>query len=1608
MVKRITKFLVIIIISIMLLSPTVMGFTLQGWGVTPPGEGNVTSFRVTNNYGLFCMNHGYHFIYGEKYRVYEAGTVDNLTIKRGHNGDNGLLLSFIIGDMQRAVQNGEKDRKGENINGKYSRNGQEWQEFIWELIGENKQNANPVAYAELEAKYNEYKAIYDIKDKKDEVTIKSPNDDVVVANPEGMIGPFTIKYPYKTKVDEHIDLKITMTDSSTGTDKILFEKTGKNTTTNIITSDAAGTVPFKPGDTEFYFSINDATYGKKYKFKVDWNFTYYDTARYWKLTPPRTLLQYVECDACFDKRLCYYPYDAYLDHNTGNYVNASGTVIARNGRLGLEPVERYFIYSPGDADFVGGGNVFNSETGQVEQKDGFRWIISSGLLPVGPDGLYGVWQGTNMLNATHDHIGRTSASPPDELDNSTHTYIKGPYFADLKLNENENQSGFYNYGGESGYQHGCQDYIFLETKSLQTPLGDEVEVLVGQPNIKIKLNKIDSLILESISGITFEVSSTDSNIELQPDKTLVNPYTFTTDGSEHEITIKPDNEGVGGIINEITVTFKEIGLDDESKYLMYKDENGDPGSVSVTFIWDAATTEWKYKEVKWAVYDNGVEEKAYVEDIEKNSWKLVAENRPKVEELSGYVWIDGVTGEKNIQPPNGRYDGSESYKAGVKVYLFKIDGTQVEYDGYGVRFGPGGEGYLVTGDDGKYEFKDLPKLPDGEAYYIVFEYDGINYIRTILGGESKADEPDRSSYNSKFKTISAGQSNGGISLEYTYDGTSVSTLITENGDGTVLEKFAIKADTQTAGNTYNETTTDINLGITKKVLDLALMTDLHKATASMNGVTPTEIVYNKKFDDALNDLINGMQNKTADGVNYNINLYRSDYNYRIGNYINSPSISHQPELVQEEKDALQASREELKLTLEYIVILSNQSTTDASIDEFEFYFDSHLNPTGISGGQGTVSGNKITIIPDNTNVSNGSHIEVKITFETTNLQEEQVIRNYAEITKYSTTEGGFVDCDSAPGNSNAGSGSFQYEDDSDEAKGVNLKISRVDREISGNVFEDNKLDLGDNQQYVTGNGILDSGENKVDDVIVQLIEVKNLPIGSNTHRLEYIWQETTTGTNIVKKISDDGTKIETVQHTDVTPETGKYVFRGFIPGDYIVRFIYGDGTYYDTAINGNNILKYNGVDYKSTVDEKSNATYLVGSGYSSENSSMARDNEARRLEVMAYSLGVKDGNDLIINNKDKLANTWMAAETSRIVVEDCMIDGVSTFYRRANFGLVEKPLTKLTLKKHIGYAELKDVSGNTIIQASVDAKKQYLDDDTNILNFRDGIAVENAPIEAMATTRQNRGYWQVESNSVDGANLVLIYKYIVENAGEPDFLNQSLMSKFNFTGNYDSDIKTYIEEIKKLANEVKTAVKTNKYNIQDSYLGQAYYTGNKGSSDVAVKTYVNLEDYLKDLSFDSSTQFEVVSNNESKKIINLAGNEAMENVKVIRTKTGEAIETGEKEFDVKVKTTISDKLVFPSYIAQIITPTTSLAGGKITGSVANNLEYVQSYYSVARLEDLGLGKGTEPDEYWAETFRIIPTTGGDKQSSFALVISLTTGLAIIVVGIVLIKKFMIK
>ena len=1126
-----------------------------------------------------------------------------------------------------------------------------------------------------------------------------------------------------------------------------------------------------------------------------------------------------------------------------------------------------------------------------------------------------------------------------------------------------------------------QDLLHIEAGTNNKHSEAEVSILFGQPNIKIALDKVNAILKTPLSGVEFEVSVTNGSVVFG--NATINPYTFTTSGATQEIEIKPDNSH--GIVNEIVVTLTE--LQTPGSYLQYLSE------IIITFTWNMQSSQWELTNLQIPDYENITQALG----AEKNEWKITAENRPKIE-LSGMVWIDEPTGEKKIDPPNGRYDGVESPKAGVEVYLYKSDGTWVREDGYGNTYGT--DGYLVTDSSGEYKFENIPQLPSGQGYYIVFRYDGINYIRTV-NGQSKASETDRASFNSRFITISPGQSNDGTSLEYDYDGSSISTLITEDGDGKVLDKFAVQAQSTT----YNDTTEDIDLGLREKVLDLSLMTDLYKASATINGVI-TDYTYNNVFDASgtINSIIDISQNITAGTKNYSMDLYRSDYTYRIGDYLGgSPILSHQPSLDAQEQATLQDSRNELEITLEYVILINNQSVTDAQVESIAYYYDSNLTPLTIAGGTANDTGDALIITPNNTNLGYGeqTRITLQFTYKVENTESQPTIRNYAEIIQYSTSEGGYVDCDSAPGNAFDG-GSFKYEDDSDAANGLKVNIASSEREISGYVYEDNKVSVDDNSGYTTGNGKYDEGETRVNDVIVQLVEIKNLSINGTTHRLEYIWQETTTGSNVVRAISADGKSIGTYT---VPAETGKYTFIGFIPGDYIVRFIYGDGTYYDSAIDANNILKYNGQDYKSTVDKLYTVSWLtMGNDGYSEHDSMARDIESRRLEVMKYALQTETSN-LVIDSKEKLENTWMAADTSKIGVSDSMVtSNLTSFVRQGiDFGLVKRPETRLQLVKHITSVKLKGT--NFDVSASMNIAS-YSEDSTEIMSSITKSSESGGSLTAQATTRENRGYWQVESNNIEGTTLTIGYTYRVRNIGEPEFLNNELSNKFSVAEGLDS----YISAIDTRITNVNAAIKDGTYKIADSYLGNAYYTGIRAGQDTEIGVYVQLEDYLaNDLTFNesSTTDFMKTADSESKKILNIAGNEAQENVKVIQTRYGKLVNSGQgADFTLSLTKTLSasDTLEFPSYIAQVISPTVNLAGSRISGSTPNNAKYVQAYADMATLENLDM----ESDEYWAETFRIVPTTGGDKQSSYALTIAITAGLGVIVVGIVLIRKFIIK
>jgi len=170
---------------------------------------------------------------------------------------------------------------------------------------------------------------------------------------------------------------------------------------------------------------------------------------------------------------------------------------------------------------------------------------------------------------------------------------------------------------------------------------------------------------------------------------------------------------------------------------------------------------------------------------------------------------------------------------------------------------------------------------------------------------------------------------------------------------------------------------------------------------------------------------------------------------------------------------------------------------------------------------------------------------------------------------------GLIDHDSTPGNfreelmDKNGRYEHNFEDDTDRARAITIKLDReAQRIISGVAWEDKRDTKVD--EALIGNGIRQNGEVTIEGIQVELLEVQldedgNASFDSNG-------DIRTKG--IAKLYQANGSTVNAVTKTD---RNGNYQFKGFIPGDYIVRFTYGE------EFNAH----YNGQDYKTT-------TYQIG------------------------------------------------------------------------------------------------------------------------------------------------------------------------------------------------------------------------------------------------------------------------------------------------------------------------------------------------------------------------------------------------------------------------------
>lgn len=947
--------------------------------------------------------------------------------------------------------------------------------------------------------------------------------------------------------------------------------------------------------------------------------------------------------------------------------------------------------------------------------------------------------------------------------------------------------------------------------------------------------------------------------------------------------------------------------------------------------------------------------------------------------LGGIVWVDRQQGEKEVTEPNGKIDSNEERMAGIKVELYKDKGdkgdekiTKDEYgrdltlktaeDGASIKYdlNNGGEETLAL-EKGEYVF---PNIEKGTNYYVKFTYDGINYETIPVSknlyennNESKVEEIDRQAFNEKFKTISDGKtqdnannsysSANGIESDLVYQnnganesGKYTSTLITKDGQGNVITEYAMTAqsdnylrkpeDTSNSDmndwlDTWNEDGTinknhyalDINCGLAEKIFDLALGTDVFSARLTINDKSTT-YGYNQILDGAnLDDLLNKAPDED---IEYSLYLYRSDYNFRIDDYVREEKIDNQMNSGDSEEIAGLNINDQLRAFVTYKVVLYSQTTHSSKVDEIAYYFDNNytdikvgrqVDEYGIAtNGEGIkvsepvseIGKQKVLIsnFGEELTKDNNYRQELYLTFEvkrTDGHLPEQIengleCANLAEITSYTTTSGGLIDNDSTPGNMII-DGNPRHEDDSSEAPGINISIRDNARITTGTVFNDYDKD-----------GKINT-ENGIDDVIVQLIEIRE----QNGKYFEYIWQETRSGSNTVKtterngypgvsyvyKKADDqhpaGTSVKTENnleiYVDELNDNGEYRFEEFIPGNYIIRYIYGDGrvdNLFQDEVGRANIIKYNGQDYKSTIDNKYKNDWYNDSEYS-EDDSVARDNEARRLEVMAYSSYVNGGlgtalesfvkntnfDDLTDIEKQNLkeyykkeidedfegeltneeledikenvgSRTWMAAETSRINVpidaesNSTISDSTNVSFEyilntinfsNMNFGLVLRPELKLEVEKHI--TALKVTPNGTGELPIVEAKAAI---DEILSNSDIEVEGNQKGLSTIKSTRTERGFWKVETDigsNANGATLEAEYTYVLKNlSNEEDYLSEDMVNEYR--NNISKDVNNngkddYVDYLEGASSSVKTSMKNGNYSYSEENNAIGTYLG---------------------------------------------------------------------------------------------------------------------------------------------------------------------------------------
>lgn len=351
-----------------------------------------------------------------------------------------------------------------------------------------------------------------------------------------------------------------------------------------------------------------------------------------------------------------------------------------------------------------------------------------------------------------------------------------------------------------------------------------------------------------------------------------------------------------------------------------------------------------------------------------------------------------------------------------------------------------------------------------------------------------------------------------------------------------------------------------------------------------------------------------------------------------------------------------------------------------------------------------------------------------------------------------------------------------------------------DRTISGIVFEDSCKNDAKKTSEILGDGIYDpSSENTVRKVKVELFKYENDTLGDKAK----LYPSSTVMQAYAK--NDDGSfkkdnngkwVLNNIEFADAeykTTSKGEYAFKGVQPGEYVIRFTYGNGSQvlYDT--NGKKIenSEVYSNDYKSTIVD-SGKTKSAYSKYSYDGHPLEDkkytwyllDNDKYANKAVDYGLSSErinfDEQSIDVITSDNTAyKTERTATTPQISVPIEFTEKTeesTTFnrfkYRYMSFGIIKKPEVKISIKKKVSNIKVTLQNGQVLTSGNPTQNIKYV---ANLDQIWDIVGSSNTKIE-------------IDNNNTYGSNLEIEYLLTVTNNSDVTYASEKYYKYGDKTG----------------------------------------------------------------------------------------------------------------------------------------------------------------------------------------------------------------------------------